>query len=102
MPWDKDQILIVTIDIEVECENGFPNPQDAAEPLLSITMKNHQNKKIVVWGLHEFQNSREDVDYRLCRDEDDLLIKFLDEWRMIYPDIITGWNTEFFDIPLHL
>ena len=99
VPWDKDQILIVTIDIEVECENGFPNPQDAAEPLLSITMKNHQNKKIVVWGLHEFQNYREDVDYRLCRDEDDLLIKFLDEWRMIYPDIITGWNTEFFDIP---
>ena len=47
VPWDKDQILIVTIDIEVECENGFPNPQDAAEPLLSITMKNHQNKKIV-------------------------------------------------------
>ena len=99
VPWDKDKILIVTIDIEVECENGFPNPQDAAEPLLSITMKNHQNKKIVVWGLHEFQNHREDVDYRLCRDEDDLLIKFLDEWRMIYPDIITGWNTEFFDIP---
>ena len=99
VPWDKDQILIVTIDIEVECENGFPNPQDAAEPLLSITMKNRQNKKIVVWGLHEFQNYREDVDYRLCRNEDDLLIKFLDEWRMIYPDIITGWNTEFFDIP---
>ena len=99
VPWDKDQILIVTIDIEVECENGFPNPQDAAEPLLSITMKNHQNKKIVVWGLHEFQNNRDDVDYRLCRDEGDLLIKFLDEWRMIYPDIITGWNTEFFDIP---
>jgi len=99
VPWDKDQILIVTIDIEVECENGFPDPTDAAEPLLSITMKNHQSKKIVVWGLHEFQNIREDVDYRLCRDEDDLLIKFLDEWRMIYPDIVTGWNTEFFDIP---
>ena len=99
VPWDKDKILIVTIDIEVECENGFPNPKDAAEPLLSITMKNHQNKQIIVWGLHEFQNYRDDVDYRLCRDEDDLLIKFLDTWSMIYPDIITGWNTEFFDIP---
>ena len=31
VPWDKDQLLIVTIDIEVECENGFPNPKDAAE-----------------------------------------------------------------------
>ena len=99
VPWDKDKILIVTIDIEVECENGFPDPKDAAEPLLSITMKNHQNKQIIVWGLHEFQNYRDDVDYRLCRDEDDLLIKFLDTWSMIYPDIITGWNTEFFDIP---
>ena len=99
VPWDKDQILIVTIDIEVECENGFPNPKDAVEPLLSITMKNHQNKKIIVWGLHEFQNYRDDVDYRLCRDENDLLIKFLDTWCMIYPDVITGWNTEFFDIP---
>ncbi len=99
VPWDKDKILIVTIDIEVECENGFPNPKDAAEPLLSITMKNHQNKQIIVWGLHEFQNYRDDVDYRLCKNEDDLLIKFLDAWSMIYPDIITGWNTEFFDIP---
>ena len=99
VPWDKDKILIVTIDIEVECENGFPDPKDAAEPLLSITMKNHQNKQIIVWGLHEFQNYRDDVDYRLCKNEDDLLIKFLDTWSMIYPDIITGWNTEFFDIP---
>lgn len=100
VPWDKDQLLIVTIDIEVECENGFPNPKDAAEPMLSITMKNHQNKKIIVWGLHEFQNYRDDVDYRLCKDEDNLLMQFLDTWRAIdYPDIITGWNTEFFDIP---
>ena len=99
VPWDKDQICIVTIDIEVECENGFPNPKDAAEPMLSITLKNHQNKKIIVWDLHEFQNHRDDVDYRICKDEADLLFKFLDTWSMIQPDVITGWNTEFFDIP---
>ena len=97
--WDKDQICIVTIDIEVECSTGFPNPQDAAEPMLSITLKNHINKKIIVWGLHEFENYREDVDYRLCRNEEDLLFKFLDTWAFIEPDVITGWNTEFFDIP---
>ena len=97
--WNKDQILIVTIDIEVECENGFPNPKDAVEPILSITMKNHQNKKIIVWGLHEFQNYRDDVDYRLCKNENDLFMRFLDEWQRIYPDIVTGWNSEFFDIP---
>ena len=99
VPWDKDQICIVTIDIEVECENGFPDPKLADEPMLSITMKNHQNKKIMVWGLHDFQNYRDDVTYIQCKDEASLLLKFLDAWRMIEPDIITGWNTEFFDIP---
>ena len=99
VPWDKDQICIVTIDIEVECENGFPDPKLAEEPMLSITMKNHQNKKIMVWGLHEFQNYRDDVTYIQCKDEASLLLKFLDVWRVIEPDVITGWNTEFFDIP---
>ena len=74
VPWDKDQICIVTIDIEVECENGFPDPKLAEEPMLSITMKNHQNKKIMVWGLHEFQNYRDDVTYIQCKDEASLLL----------------------------
>ncbi len=99
VPWDKDKICIVTIDIEVECENGFPDPKEANEPLLSITLKNHQNKKIMVWGLHEFQNYRDDVTYVLCRNEADLLRKFVHQWSIIEPDVITGWNTEFFDIP---
>ena len=36
--WDSDKLLLVTIDIDVECENGFPNPEQASEPLLSITI----------------------------------------------------------------
>ena len=56
--WDIDKILIVTIDIEVEYENGFPNPEQANEPLLSITVKNHSNKQIMVWGLKDFITDR--------------------------------------------
>ena len=97
--WDISKLLIVTIDIEVECENGFPSSRTASEPMLSITIKNHQNKKIIVWGLHPFENNRDDVEYRLCKDEKDLLGQFIDDWEYYCPDIITGWNTEFFDIP---
>ena len=97
--WDLEKLLIVTIDIEVQCENGFPSPKDAEEELLSITIKNHQSKRIVVWGLHEYQNYRDDVTYILCKNEKDLLDKFLSFWESHTPDIITGWNTEFFDIP---
>ena len=97
--WDIDQILIVTIDIEVECENGFPKPEEANDPLLSITLKNHQNKKIVVWGINDFENSRDDVSYIKCEAEKHLIQSFLTFWEQHKPDVITGWNTEFFDIP---
>ena len=97
--WDIDKLLIVTIDIEVECDNGFPDPKDASEPLLSITIKNHQDKAIKVWGLHPYNNYREDVTYVQCRDERDLFDRFLFDWECMCPDVITGWNTEFFDIP---
>ena len=97
--FEKDQILITTIDIEVACENGFPNPDVADEELLSITLKNQQNKEIIVFGLHEYKSKRKDVTYIICNDEKDLLYEFLNFWSSNYPDVITGWNTEFFDIP---
>ena len=97
--WDTDNILIVTIDIETECENGFPDPKQAIEPLISITLKNHQTKKMVVWGVGKFVNNRDDVTYVECKTEKELVQEFLVFWQDYYPDIITGWNTEFFDIP---
>ena len=96
--FDSSQMRIVTIDIEVECENGFPNAGHL-EPMLSITIKNHDTGRIKVWGLHEYSNDREDVQYIQCQNERELLAQFLAWWESDYPDIITGWNTEFFDIP---
>ena len=97
--FDSSQMRIVTIDIEVECENGFPNADQALEPMLSITIKNHDTGRIKVWGLHDYHNDREDVQYIKCQTERELLAQFLAWWESDHPDIITGWNTEFFDIP---
>ena len=97
--YDMKQLLLYTIDIEVQCENGFPNPQQAIEPMLSITVKNHKNQHIVVWGLGEFKTDREDVHYINCKDEKELLEEFMLFWQQTTPDIVTGWNVDFFDIP---
>ena len=97
--WDIDQLLIVTCDIEVKCSNGFPDPKLADEEMLSITIKNHQNKKIVVWGIGKFETDREDVTYVECESEVHLFKEFLIFWEKHQPDVITGWNSEFFDIP---
>ena len=97
--WDSDKILTVTIDIETRADNGFPEPEFANEEMLAITIKNQTTKKIVVWGLGEFKNDRDDVTYINCSNENELLAKFMNFWTQHYPDVVTGWNTEFFDIP---
>ena len=97
--WDIEKLLMVTIDIETECENGFPNVEDAIEKLISITIKNHQSKEIIVWGVGHFRTDREDVHYVKCDNEQHLIKQFLMFWERNQPDIITGWNTEFFDLP---
>ncbi len=97
--WDINKILIITLDIEVACENGFPNVEEAEEPLLSIAVKNHSNKAIRIWGTGDYENTRDDVTYIKCENEIDLVKRFLKFWSQIEPDVVTGWNTQFFDIP---
>jgi DNA polymerase elongation subunit (family B) len=96
--WDLSHINVTNIDIEVGSENGFPEPGQASEPITAITFKNNQGKFIVL-GCGKFDNKRDDVWYIQCRDEIDLIKRFIDEWSENYPDIITGWNVERFDIP---
>ena len=97
--WDLKEIKLLSIDIECESENGFPNPDDAAEPLICITVKDHTSKKIIVFGMGNFVNDREDVQYINCVTETGLAETFTKFWVEYNPHIITGWNVKFFDIP---
>lgn len=95
--WDLSYITIANIDIEVASESGFPEPSLANEPLTAITMKTNQGK-FIVFGCGDFNNTRDDVVYVKCMDEIDLIKRFIDEWSGDYPDAVTGWNIERFDI----
>ena len=97
--WDIKQIRLITIDIECESENGFPDVDKAEEPLICITVKDHARKSIIVFGCGNFVNDRDDVKYFKCSTERDLVIKFTKFWTAYNPDIVTGWNVKFFDIP---
>ena len=97
--WDKKYIKIFTIDIETTCEDGFPDVENPIEELLCITVKNQSNKQILTWGTGEYKTDRPDVTYVRCKDEKHLLMEFMKFWLKNYPDVITGWNTKFFDLP---
>ena len=96
--WDINDVNISILDIEVGSENGFPDPYRASEPITAISIMK-LNGGMIVYGCGDFDNNREDVKYVKCRDEYDLCKKFLADWSADYPDVYTGWNTEFFDIP---
>jgi len=97
--WNQEKILTITIDIEVASENGFPDPNVAEEEVLAITVKNHNTKKIIVWGIYDYNNTRDDVEFIYCDDERVLLNKFVEFMANVKPDVLTGWNTTFFDVP---
>ena len=97
--WDKKYIKIFTIDIETTCEEGFPDVENPIEELLCITVKNQTNKQILTWGTGDYHTDRTDVTYVKCKTEQHLIMEFMKFWLKNYPDVITGWNTKFFDLP---
>ena len=97
--FDISKIKLVTIDIEVAAESGFPDVFNCAEELLAITLQDYTTKKIICFASRPFNNTREDVRYVQCRDEYNLIDRFLEYWERNAPEVITGWNCELYDIP---
>ena len=95
--WDINKITVAYLDIEVGSEFGFPEPKDANESITAITIKVKGN--YFVFGCGDYSKHRDDVHYAKCRDESDLIRRFLDLWSRWHPDVVTGWNIKTFDIP---
>ena len=111
---DMGKIRVYTIDIETEITegNGFPTPEKAEEVILLITVHDSLLDRYIVYSAKEFDGT--DTTSSLLRDngldpnkvkmsihtdEVNLLKNFVTDWANAYPDAITGWNTETFDIP---
>ena len=59
-----------------------------------------------MWGLDDYDPSKTEINldgdqiqYHQFDSEQAMMASFLTYWTKNYPDIITGWNTRFFDIP---
>jgi DNA polymerase elongation subunit (family B) len=97
--FDIKKIRLVTIDIEVAAESGFPDVENVAEELLLISLQDYATKKVTTFGSRPFVNKDPNVTYILCNDEVHLLTSFLAYWRKNLPEVITGWNSQMYDIP---
>ena len=98
--FDMSKIDVVTIDIEVASEQGFPDIFSVAEEILLITVQNYNTKDIITWACRgPFNNNQSNVTYRQFSDEKTMLINFIHWWMENTPDVVTGWNCEGYDIP---
>ena len=93
-----NQMKIYAMDIEVQCENGFPNVEEAAEEMLSITIKDMVTKQYYCWATREFE-APEGVETHIFWNEKEMLNHFLGWWVENTPDILTGWNVNLYDVP---
>jgi len=93
-----NQMKIYAMDIEVQCENGFPNVEEAAEEMLSITIKDMVTKQYYCWATREFE-APEGVESHIFWNEQEMLRHFLGWWVENTPDILTGWNVNLYDVP---
>jgi len=104
--YDISQLTIFTIDIETASENGFPSVDNPIEEVLLISIQDNVTKKITTFGAKKFDvndikhiTNKNNFEYVKCKDEADLLLTFLRFWQATMPDIVTGWNTQLFDLP---
>jgi DNA polymerase elongation subunit (family B) len=103
---DLSKIRTGILDIETPTEKGFPYPDQAKYEVKSISLKDSFTKTIYVWGLKEYDKSKNtvlpsnlDIIYIKCDNEKELLTSFLKIYQNLDFDNITGWNTNQFDIP---
>ena len=95
--YDLNRLVIANIDIEVGSDSGFAKPADPFEEVIAITIES--NGTYISFGCGEYVPTDPSVKYIKCESEVDLLTKFIEHWEYMSPDIVTGWNVEFYDIP---
>jgi DNA polymerase elongation subunit (family B) len=97
--FDYDASLVTVLNFDIEClsPNGFPKAEYAAEMITAVTMSS--KGMIYAFGHKDYEPTAPNIKYVRCRDETELLHRVIDQWRVIDPDILTGWNIEKFDVP---
>lgn len=92
-----ERIRTAVLDLEVDDSNGFPHPEVANSPLTAISVGVGPN--VYTWAYKDFVSTDSTHIFNRCKNEMDMLDQFIDWWSTDYPDILTGWNVQFFDVP---
>lgn len=96
-------VRVMTLDIEVEMESGLPDTKIATNELTAIGFHDSVLNEYYVLVVDK-ENKVQQTQTEKClvlpySTEEDMIDGFLSMYEQRMPDIITGWNIDFFDIP---
>ena len=104
--YSRSMVDVASLDIETSYGDGFPEVDNPVNQILTIAYKSSKDDTYRVWGMKPYDETitslkHLNIDYRQFTAESSMLEAFIDFWSNPEntPDIITGWNTRFFDIP---
>jgi DNA polymerase elongation subunit (family B) len=113
-------VRIKNIDIEVHSAtytdpndpstarpDGFPEPEIARWEIDSMTLYDNIDDEYTVYSTRRWSKAEstlkaellKKVKYKFFATEKEMLIAFIQDWRECFPDIVTGWYSNSFDIP---
>jgi len=95
----KNQLKVTFIDIETYSVDDFPNIDNPDHTVNVITCYDNFSKQFHTFGLKPYNGTNKNIVYTHCKNERDLFIKFIEYIEEDYSDVLSGWNSEFFDIP---
>ena len=99
LEFTQHPLRIFYIDIEVYCPDFFPTPEEASQPINVVTIYDSLDNKFYTWGTKKLQKKIDNCEYVYCETEAILLRCMLNYIHNASPDIISGWNSEGFDMP---
>ena len=99
MDFSKHPLRIQYVDIEVYCPDFFPTPEEASQPINVITIYDSLDKCFYTWGTKRLEKKIDNCEYVYCETEQQLLDCYLNYVSRSGPDVISGWNSEGFDMP---
>lgn len=104
--FNRALVNIGSFDIETAYGDGFPTPENPVNGVLTIAYKSSKEEFYRVWGMKPYDETEcrlknLEARYKQFASEEAMLTDFINYWSdpENTPDIITGWNTEFFDVP---
>jgi len=99
----SDGHRVMFFDIEVEVTDGFPDVSRAENAITSIAFYDALTKKYYCYVLDKEKkvntNLFGETEVMRFDYEEDLLKKFFEKYLEICPTIISGWNSDRFDVP---